>query len=119
MTDPVSEQLTTLPEAQAEVLARYWARAEELVPEAERVLSYGMPTLKYRGLGLVSLMPTKKGFSVYPHGNAPVSEVLERHPGYGHTKGSIHFTAAAPLTMEAFDDLVRTRVRHIEERKNT
>jgi len=118
VSDPVSEQLEALPVEQRAVLAPYWARAAELVPEADPALSYGMPALKYRGLGLVSLMPTKKGFSVYPYGNAPVSEILERHPGYEHTKGSIHFTASEPLAMDAFDDLIRTRVRHIDERKN-
>jgi len=117
--DPVAEQLAGLPREQREVLAPYWARASELVPEAEPTVSYAMPTLKYRGLGLVSLMPTKRGFSVYPHGNAPVGEILERHPGYEHTKGSIHFTAAKPLAMDAFDDLIRTRARHIDERKNS
>jgi len=119
MSDPVSEHLAGLPAVQAEVLVPYWARAEELVSGTERAMSYGMPALKYRGLGLVSLMPTRKGFSVYPYGNAPVSEIVERHPGYEHTKGSIHFTAARPLAMDAFDDLVRTRARHIDEQKNT
>lgn len=119
MSDPVREQLAGLPKAQADVLAPYWARAAELVPEAQPALSYGMPALKYRGLGLVSLMPTKKGFSVYPYGNAPVEEVLERHPGHEHTKGSIHFTATAPLPLDLFDDLIMTRVRHIESRKKS
>lgn len=119
MADAVVEALKELSAEQAAVLAPYWARAAELVPEAAPAVSYGMPTLKYRGLGLVSLMPTKRGFSVYPHGNVPVSEVLERHPGYSHTKGSIHFTADAPFAMDAFDDLIRTRVRHIDDRKNS
>jgi len=118
VVDAIGEQLAGLDEGQRQVLAAYWARAAELVPEAEPTVSYGMPTLNYHGLGLVSLMPTKKGFSVYPHGNAPVDEVLGRHPGHERTKGSIHFTAAAPLPMEVFDDLIRTRSRHIDERMN-
>ncbi|MBO9578757.1 MAG: DUF1801 domain-containing protein [Microbacteriaceae bacterium] len=114
--DPVAAQLTALPASQREVLAPYWARAEELVPDAVRGLSYGMPALKHRGFGLVSLMPTKAGFSVYPYGNDPVTAVMAKHPGHEHTKGSIHFTAAAPLPWELFDDLVRFRAQAIEER---
>lgn len=119
MTDPIQEQLASLPAAQADVLAPYWARAAELVPDAEPAVSYGMPALKYRGMGLVSLMPTKKGFSVYPYGNDPVTHVLAKYPGHEHTKGSIHFTAAAPLPFDLFDDLVLYCVGYIDAKKKS
>ena len=118
MTDPVAEQLASLPEAQARILAPYWARAAELAPDAVPALSYGMPALKYRGMGLVSLMPTKKGFSVYPCGNDPVSAMMAKYPGHEHTKGSIHFTAAAPLPADLFDDLVRFTIDYIDRKKS-
>lgn len=117
MPDPVADQLASLPAAQAEVLGPYWARAAELVPEAVPALSYGMPALKYRDMGLVSLMPTKKGFSVYPYGNDPVTAMMAKYPGHEHTKGSIHFTAADRLPWDLFDDLVRYRLAYIDQKK--
>jgi len=119
MTDPIEAQLATVTATQAEVLGRYWARARELVPEAVAATYYAMPALKVGDRGLVSLMPTKRGYSVYPYGNRPVEEVLERHPGHAHTKGSVHFTDAAPLPIEVFDDLVLTSRRLIGERKKS
>ena len=115
--DPIAEQLLSLPTDQREVLAPYWARAAELVPAAVPGLSYGMPALRHLGKGLVSLMPTKAGFSVYPYSSAIVATIMARHPGHGHTKGSIHFTAAAPLPFDLFDDLVRARLQELEAKK--
>ena len=118
MNDAVAEQLASLPEAQSQVLAPYWARAMELVPEAVPAFYYGMPALKFRDMGLVSLMPTKKGFSVYPYGNDPVTAILAKYPGHEHTKGSIHFTAAAPLPLDLYDDLIRFRLDYIQQKKS-
>ena len=118
MTDPVAEQLASIPPEQAQVLRGYWARAAALVPEAAPGLSYGMPALKYRDAGLVSLMPTRKGFSVYPYGTDPVTAMMRKYPGHEHTKGSIHFTAAAPLPFDLFDDLIRLRRSQIDDKKS-
>ena len=79
---------------------------------------HGMPALKFRDMGLVSLMPTKKGFSVYPYGNDPVTAILAKYPGHEHTKGSIHFTAAAPLPLDLYDDLIRFRLDYIQQKKS-
>ncbi len=115
--DPIAEQLLSLPTAQREVLAPYWARAAQLVPASVPGLSYGMPALRHLGKGLVSLMPTKAGFSVYPYSSVVVAAVMARYPGHQHTKGSIRFTAAAPLPFDLFDDLVRTRLQELEAKK--
>ncbi len=88
------------------------------MPEAAAATYYGMPALKHLGAGLVSLMPTKRGFSVYPYGSAPVAEFIGEHPEYEHTKGSIHFTAAEPLPIDHFDEIVAIRLRLIEDRVN-
>ncbi len=117
MADEVDAFLASLDDAQAAVLAPYFARARELVPEVVDGVSYGMPALKLRDKGLVSLMPTKAGFSAYPYSSAVVGAVMARHPGVEHTKGSVHFTAAAPLPMDAFEDLIRTRVAELDARK--
>lgn len=116
--DPVAAQLAALPDAQSSVLAPYWVRAAELVPDAVPARYYGMPALKYRDMGLVSLMPTRRGFSVYPYGNAPVEAILAKYPGHEHTKGSIHFTAAVPLPWDLYDDLIRFRLDRIECKKS-
>ncbi len=111
--DPIADHLSSLPAAQSEVLATYWERAAELDPAAVPGLSYGMPALRHGGKGLVSLMPTRAGFSVYPYSSAVVTQIMARYPGYEHTKGSIHFTATAPLPLDLFDDLVTTRLQEL------
>ncbi len=119
MADEILEFLASLDAGRAGVLRPYFVRARELVPDAVAGRSYAMPALKLHDKGLVSLMPTKAGFSVYPYSGVVVTEVMARYPGIEHTKGSVHFTAADPLPIEVFDDLVRTRASMLRARKKT
>jgi len=117
MTDSIAEFIASLGSERASVLAPYFARARELVPDAVDGVSYGMPALKLGDKGLLSLMPTKAGFSAYPYSSDVVAAVMARHPGIEHTKGSVHFTAAELLPLAVLDDLVRTRVAELDARK--
>ena len=112
----VETWLAGLPERQAELLRPYVARARELVPEADEGRSYGMPALTYRGRGLVALVPTKSGYSVYPFSGGVVGAVMVAHPGWEHTKGSIHFTADRPLPAAVFDELVLAARADVDRR---
>ncbi len=102
----VADWLDELPIAQSTLLRPYFERAQALVPEAEEGIAYAMPALKYRGRGLVALMPTKAGYSIYPFSGVVVGGLMARHPDLEHTKGSIHFTAASPLASDIFEELV-------------
>lgn len=97
----------------ADLIARYRARALALVPEAEEGDSYGMPALRYRGRPLVALMETKSGFGLYPFSPAVVESVAAA-AGLRTTKGSVQFTADAPVPDELFDAMVVARRDEID-----
>lgn len=56
----ISDYLATLPSEERERILEIYARAREVVPETVEGLSYGMPTLMYKGKGLIAVMSTKK-----------------------------------------------------------
>jgi uncharacterized protein YdhG (YjbR/CyaY superfamily) len=111
---PPSEQIATAEEPARSMLSRLYERALAIAPDAEEGTSYGMPALRYRGRPLISVMPTKAGYSVYPFSPEVVERVLPLVPGFGSTKGGIRFTDASPLPDAAFDGLVRGRVEEID-----
>ena len=62
----VDDYLAGLEAETAAVVGGVYARALELVPEAEQGKGYGMPALRYRGKPLVSAIATKHHLSVFP-----------------------------------------------------
>jgi uncharacterized protein YdhG (YjbR/CyaY superfamily) len=112
---PPSEQIATADDADRGMLERLYDRARALAPTAEEGTSYGMPALRYRGRPLVSVMPTKAGYSVFPFSADVVAAVLPLVEGFGSTKGGIRFTAERVIPDAAFDALVTARLAEIDE----
>lgn len=110
----ITDYLATLDEPVRGRIAALYAEARALVPDAEEGLSYGMPSLLYRGKGLLSVMSTKRHIGLYPYGN--IAEFAEEvtAAGLGSTKGSIHLTDGETLPQGLLPKLLERRVRQIE-----
>lgn len=102
----VESYLETLTLDQAAVIARYYARATELVPEATSGRKYAMPCLTYRDSGLVAIVVRSHGFSLYPFGSAPIEHAQGLLDGLPTSSGTVRFTAERPVPMAAFDQMV-------------
>ncbi|UOQ61334.1 DUF1801 domain-containing protein [Leucobacter rhizosphaerae] len=112
----VTDYIAALPETVRVRVASIYARAREVVPDAEEGLSYGMPALLYRGKGLISVMHTKKHIGVYPYGNLGDLADAVTAAGLGSTKGSIHLGRDQSIPTELLDRFLHRRVAQIEER---
>lgn len=110
----VTEYIAGLDEPARSVLDRYRARAVALVPEAEEGMSYGMAALRYRGRPLVSVVSTRRGYSVFPFSSTVVEHVVAELDGFDSTRGGIRFTDRRHLPDDAFDRLVAGRRDEID-----
>lgn len=113
----VDDYIAEQPERARTVLTRMWARALELVPDAEQGSSYGMAALRYRDRPLLSVVVTKAGYSVFPFSPEVVAGVVpmfEGSSGITSTKGGIRFTEDSLLPQHIFDRLVRDRRDEID-----
>ena len=82
----IDSYLAELDPADAALIALVYDVARETVPEAEQGTCYGMPTLMYRGKGLLAVMRTKKHIGLYPNsGRVLSSTVASSAPGH-HTR---------------------------------
>jgi uncharacterized protein YdhG (YjbR/CyaY superfamily) len=78
------------PEQKAE-LERVRAIAKTIVPDAEEVISYGMPVLKYKGAYLIGFAAFKDHLSLFP-GAEPIEVLRKELAGFKISKGTIQFT---------------------------
>lgn len=110
-TDPrVDAYLAKLPADQQQTLGRLRADVARVAPDAVETVSYAMPAFKLDGRFLLSYAGWKQHCSVYPINDALLERYADQVRGYGHTKGSLHFSEASPLPDGFVEDLVRGRV---------
>jgi uncharacterized protein YdhG (YjbR/CyaY superfamily) len=112
----LSDLIADSPDDARELLSRLVATAKRRLPEATEGVSYGIPSLMHAGKPVIGFRVGAKDCSLYPFSSAVVSAALAARPGLATTKGSIHFTLAAPLTEELIELVVTQRVAEIESR---
>jgi hypothetical protein len=110
----VDAYLEALPPATAAVIRRYYDRARELVPEAEDGSKYAMACLTYRGRGLISVIRTEAGFSMFPFGAEPVALARPLLEGLSTTRGGVQFTADRLVPDPAYVLMVEWSRNHID-----
>lgn len=87
-----------------------------IVPEAVEVISYQIPTFKYKGRMLVSYAAFAEHCSFFP-GAGPVDTHQDELKYFQTSKGTIRFTPNKPLSATLIKKLVKTRIRLDEERQ--
>lgn len=86
----------------------------DTAPEAEEVISYGMPAYKYKGM-LVYFAAYKKHCSLFGGNSTLTEQMKEELKGYKTSKGTIQFTLENPLPKELVEKIVRARMKQNEE----
>ena len=96
------------PEVQT-LLAQMRQTIKKAAPEAEEVISYGMPAFKYHGM-LVYFAAYKNhiGFYATPTGHMEFKEELSV---YKQGKGSVQFPLNKPLPLDLISRIVQFRVK--------
>jgi uncharacterized protein YdhG (YjbR/CyaY superfamily) len=111
----IDEYLAYQPEKVMEVLENLRQIIRETAPEAEEVISYGIPAYKYQGM-LVYFAAYKKHCSLFA-GNGVLTEQMEEQlKAYKTSKGTIQFTVEKPLPDELVRKIVKIRMKQNEEK---
>lgn len=110
----VTDYVAGLEEPDRAAVARVYAIARDLAPEATEGTSYGMPTLLHRGKGLVAARRTKKFLSLYPFSGAALASAAEALEDFETTPGSVHFSAQQQLPEETLRRILAARMAEID-----
>jgi uncharacterized protein YdhG (YjbR/CyaY superfamily) len=87
----------------------------EVLPEAEEVIKYGIPTFTVNGKGIFGFDGFKKHNSLFPYSGSFNELFKEDLKGYEMTKSAIHFQVDKPFPKALLKKLVRARLRQMEE----
>src|SRR5919108_3875780 len=87
----MDDYLGGLPPEQSAALARVRAVVEEVAPEAEEGVSYGMPAFLYAGRPLLGFRAAKRHLSVFPFSPAAIEAVAGRLGGFDPPQGKNPF----------------------------
>ena len=115
--DPVSDYLDRLESPECAAFLRHVREvilAE--VPDAEPVISYGLPAFKVRGRVFCGFAATTSGCSLYPFSGSTLSTLGALLDGYSTTKSAIHVSPGHPVPDDLVRELVRVRLAEIDER---
>lgn len=105
----VETYLANVPEPFLSLLQRIRAIVREEAPDAEEVISYGIPTFKLHG-NLVHYAAFKQHCSFFPGGIVQSEALQKQLAGYKTSKGTIQFTPERPLPDALVRDIVRMRI---------
>ena len=102
------QYISLFPTAIQERLAILRKAIQEVAPEAQEVISYGMPAYKQQGV-LVYFAGYKNHIGFYPTGSG-VSTFIEELTDYQCSKGTIQFQHDQAIPVELIKRIVQFRI---------
>ena len=85
------------------------------VPEAEEVITYGMPGYKYKGKYLVAFSIFRDHLGLFPTAG-PIEALKDKLADFKTSKGGIQFTPAKAIPEALLKDILDTRMQEISNK---
>jgi uncharacterized protein YdhG (YjbR/CyaY superfamily) len=96
---------------QIECLQKIRALAHKMIPKPEEVISYGIPTIKYKGKSVIYFAAFKNHMSVYP---ITADGIREKLKDFKTSKGTVQFTEAKPVPESIIKEMITLRLKTID-----
>jgi len=104
----IDEYIADFPKEIQILLEQIRSHIKTIVPEAEEVISYGMPAFRFHGI-LVYFAAFKNHIGFYPTASG-IAAFKEQISGYKNSKGAVQFPIDKPLPMDLIKKIVEYRV---------
>lgn len=109
----IADYLHNTTEPQKSVLKHVSNVIAATCPDANEVITYGMPGYKYKGKYLIAFSAFKDHLSVFP-GSAAIAAYAKDLESFKTSKGTIQFTVDAPLSDELLRKIIKHRTNDID-----
>jgi uncharacterized protein YdhG (YjbR/CyaY superfamily) len=86
----------------------------EILPEAEQVISYGVPAFRVRGKTVAGFAAFKTHLSYLPFSGSVLAQLADELRGYEMTKSSLHFPVDRPLPPALVKKLIAVRLAELD-----
>lgn len=111
----IDDYLKKVTPQQKDALERVRTIVRQIVPDAEEVISYGMPVLKHKGKYVIGFAAFKDHMSVFP-GPEAIEAVKDKLAGYKLSKGTIQFTSENPIPESIMKEMILNRLNNISQK---
>ena len=109
----VSSYYSSAPETHKDTLLEMRTRILEVVPGAEEVIKYAMPTFVVNGMPIAGLMVHKKHIGYYPYSGSVLNQFPELLAKYKTTKGALQIPISKPLLKGEVKKLIKAKLNLI------
>jgi len=82
----------------------------EIVPQAEQVISYGVPAFRVGGKTVAGIAAFENHLSYLPFSGSVLGQLADELEGYKMTKSSLHFPVDRPLPKALVKKLIAVRL---------
>lgn len=112
----VDEYLDAAPEPQRGTLRELRATLASILPDAEEVMSYGVPAFRVGGKPVAGYAHARRHCSYFPHSGSVLARVEpELLEGYDWSKGTLRFPVDRAPSAPLVRRLVEFRLAMLEE----
>jgi uncharacterized protein YdhG (YjbR/CyaY superfamily) len=112
----VDEYIIVFPKETQKILEQIRETVKKAAPDAEEIISYGMPSYKQKGR-LLYFAAFKNHIGFYPM-TTGIEAYKDRLFDYKWAKGSIQFPIDKPMPLELIAKIVKFRVNENLEKSN-
>ena len=110
----VDEYLAEVAEPKRATLQKLRRTIHDILPDAEEVISYGMPAFRLNGKVIAGFAAFKNHLAYLPHSGSVFAELSNDLTGYTWTDGSLHFAIDKPLPPALVKKLITARLRQVK-----
>jgi uncharacterized protein YdhG (YjbR/CyaY superfamily) len=113
----VTAHIAKIPEPQKSTLVQLRKTIQEIIPNAEEVISYGFPGYRLNGKVICGFDAFKNHCSFFPHSSLVIPELEKELANYKTSKGALQFPINKPLPKALVRKLIATRLRILGDTK--
>jgi uncharacterized protein YdhG (YjbR/CyaY superfamily) len=114
--EQIDEYLSGLEEPKRGSLQALRRSILEVIPDAEEIISYGVPAFRVDGKTVAGFAAFKNHLAYLPFSGSILTQLSDELAGYEMTKSSLHFPVDRPLPKTLVNRLIRLRRAEIGRR---
>ena len=114
----VDDYLSGIEEPKRSTLQTLRRTILEIIPDAEEMISYGVPAFRVGGSTIAGFAAFKEHLSYLPFSGSVLPPLADELAGYTMTKSALHFAVDRPLPKFLVEKLIALRMAEAAQRSH-
>jgi len=110
----IDNYLQKIEPAKRQELERIRKIAKQVVPDATETISYGMPTMQYKGKSFLGFDAHAKHIGIYPFGGEEIEVFKDKLKDFELSKGAIRVPFDKPIPAILLKEIIKHRIKRIK-----